>query len=153
VGLGFVLGELEQHERALHVDVMRTDRRELGACRQKGCEMEHEIHLELGQNPFEQPRIQNRSDELPVHEGPQIRIERREVERHDLSPPCGAHACDQPVTHFPVRARDEADGFAHGHILGWRREAGGGRWVRGIRLQPDSDAGIGERLDASTAPA
>jgi len=96
---------------------MGADGRELGSRREEGGEVEHAIHLELGQDPFEQPRIENRADELPVDEGPQIRIQGREVERHDLPPSARAQARDQPVPHLSVRARDEDDGFAHRRIL------------------------------------
>ena len=54
--LGFVLRELEQVQRALDVDLVRRDRRELGARREQRREMEDQIDLELGHHALEQRR-------------------------------------------------------------------------------------------------
>ena len=54
VRFALLLRELEQVERALDVDVMRGDRRELGARREQRGEMEHAVHLELREHAIEQ---------------------------------------------------------------------------------------------------
>ena len=45
--LAFVLRELEEAKRAVHVDVMRGDRRELGPRGQHRGEVEDKVHLEV----------------------------------------------------------------------------------------------------------
>ena len=62
--LAFVLRELEQLQRAFDVDVMRGDRRELGARRQQRGEVEDEIDFELRQDALEQVGVGDRAGEL-----------------------------------------------------------------------------------------
>ncbi len=50
----FALRELEQVERALDVDLVRGDRRELGARREQRRQVEDGVDLELGQDALEQ---------------------------------------------------------------------------------------------------
>ena len=56
VRFGFVLRELEQVQRAFDVDLVRRDRRELGARREQRREMEDQIDLELRHQAFERAR-------------------------------------------------------------------------------------------------
>ena len=81
--LGFALRKLEQAERALDVDLMRGQGRELGAGRQQCGEMIDRIDLELRENAIEQARIVDRSGELALHVSSQRRIERIQIQRHD----------------------------------------------------------------------
>ena len=50
----FALRELQQGQRAVDVDVMRGDRRELGARGEQRREVEDQIDFELGQHALEQ---------------------------------------------------------------------------------------------------
>ena len=68
------LRELQEVERAFDVDVMRGDRRELGARREQRREVKHPVDLELGQHAVEQARVGDRSGELAGDE----RRERRD---------------------------------------------------------------------------
>ena len=77
-------------------------------------QVEDEIHLELGEDPLEQPRVEDGADELALHERPQLGIERREVERDDRPAAGSRKLRDQAVADLAVRAGDEDDGFAHG---------------------------------------
>ena len=52
-----MLGELEQRQRAFDVDLVRGDRRKFGPRRQQRGEVENQIDLELGHQPFEQGLI------------------------------------------------------------------------------------------------
>ena len=74
-----VLGELEQRQRAIDVDLVRGDRRELGACREQRGQVKDQIDFELGQDALEQRRIGDRSGELARDKGTQLGIERRDV--------------------------------------------------------------------------
>ena len=89
--------------------------------------MEDEIDLELRENAFEQPRVEDRSDDLPMDERPQPGIERSEVERDNLPPAGSGQLCDQTMADPTVGASDEDDGLAHGTFYG------GGRWAVGGR--------------------
>ena len=62
------LGELEQVQGPLDVDVMRGHRRELRACREQRREVEHAVHFELGEHPVEEGEVGDRAGELAAHE-------------------------------------------------------------------------------------
>ena len=81
--LGFVLRELEQVERAVDVDLVRGDRRELRARRQQRGEVEDQLDPELGEHAFEHAAIEDRPGDLAVDLRRRWRIERRDVERDD----------------------------------------------------------------------
>ena len=81
VRLAFALRELEQRQRALDVDLVRGDRRELGARRQQRREVEDQIDLELGEHALEQGAVGDRAGELALDQAVQRRVERREIDR------------------------------------------------------------------------
>ena len=81
VRLAFVLRELEQLQRALDVDLVRGDRRELGARREQRREVKDEIDLELGQHALEQVAVGDRAGELALHQPGQRGLERGDVDR------------------------------------------------------------------------
>ena len=62
-----LLRELEQIERAFDVHVMCGHRRELGARREQRRQVKDAVHLEFGQDPFEEAGIADRSGELTCH--------------------------------------------------------------------------------------
>ena len=66
--LAFALRELEQRQRALDVDLVRGDRRELGPGGQQRGEVEDEIDLELREHALEQVGVGDRAGELAAHE-------------------------------------------------------------------------------------
>ena len=76
VRLALLLRELEQVERPFDVDVMRGDRRELGARREQRGEVKHALDLELGEHPIEQADVGDRSGELARHQRRERRVER-----------------------------------------------------------------------------
>ena len=51
--LRFVLGKLEQVERAFDVDLMRRDGRELRARGEERRQVKHQLDAELGENALE----------------------------------------------------------------------------------------------------
>ena len=58
VRLALLLRELQQVQRALDVDLMRRHRRELGPRGEQRREVEDAVDLELGEDAFEQARIE-----------------------------------------------------------------------------------------------
>ena len=64
--LGFVLRELEQVERALDIDHVRRQRRELGAGREQRGKMEHQLDLIIGEHALEQRTIEDRAGDFAV---------------------------------------------------------------------------------------
>jgi len=59
-----VLRELEQVQRALDVDVMRRNRRELGTRREQRSQVDDEIDLEFRKNPLEEVGIGDGAGEI-----------------------------------------------------------------------------------------
>ena len=113
VRLRFVLGELEQVERAVDVDLVRGDRRELRPRRQQRREMKDQLDLELREDPLEGASIENRAGDLAIDLAGNRGIERREVERDDRALGLLGKAIDQSVADLAAGAGDEHDGFAH----------------------------------------
>ena len=74
--------------------------------------MKNQIDLELGEDALEEAGIENRSEELALHQAGQRRIERREVERDDRAAARG-EPCDQAVANFAARPGDEDDWLPH----------------------------------------
>jgi hypothetical protein len=112
VRLAFALRELEQRQRALDVDVVCRNRRELGARGQQCREMEDEIDLEFRQHSLEQVGIGDRSGELAIDQLVESRIERREIDRHDR-PPAAGEPRDQAMADLSTGPGDERDRRAH----------------------------------------
>ena len=72
VRFALLLRELEQVERAFDVDVVRRDRRELGARREQRREVKHAVDLELGQDAVEQAGVGDRAGELAPASGASV---------------------------------------------------------------------------------
>ena len=85
VRLSFVLGELEQAQRAVDVHLVRGHRRELGARREQRSQMQDQVDLELREHPLEEGRIGDRTGEFAGDELAERRIERRDVDGDDRS--------------------------------------------------------------------
>ena len=118
------------------VDVMRGDRRELGARREQRGEMKHAVHLELREHPIEQVRVGDRTGELAAHERRQRRVERVHVERDDAGIAVG-EAANERVANLAARTGDEDNCFAHDDRGGIRR--------RGAALGAERIAGFALR--------
>jgi hypothetical protein len=115
VRLALVLRELEQLERALDVHLVRHHRRDLRAGGQQRGEVEHQVHLVLGDDAAEEVGVEDGAVDLAQHQLRQRLVERGEVERDDRAVGLAGQACDQAVADFATGAGDEDDGFAqHG---------------------------------------
>ena len=114
--LALPLRELEEIQRPLDVDVMRGDRRELGACREQRREVKDAVHLELGEDALEEARIGDGSGELARREPREPALERRNVERDD-GRSGGGEPRDQAMTDFAAGPGDENDRFSQALIL------------------------------------
>jgi hypothetical protein len=112
VRLPFALRELEEPQRALDVDLVGGQRRELGAGGQQRGEVEDEIHLELGEHPLEQCRVCDRAREFAPDERRQAIVEPGEVDGDDGAP-CAGQPRDETVTDLATSAGDQRDGRPH----------------------------------------
>ncbi len=110
--LALLLRELEQVERAFDVDVMRRNRRELGARGEERGEVEHAVDLELGEDPLEQAGVGDRAGELAPGQRGEAPLERVHVQRDD-----GRFGRGQPrherVPDFTARPRDQDNRLPH----------------------------------------
>jgi hypothetical protein len=79
---------------------MGGDRRELGAGGQKGREMKDEIDLELREDAFQKPLVENRSDEFALdgRRPGEPGVQRIDVERDDRARPARGELADEAVT-------------------------------------------------------
>jgi hypothetical protein len=66
---------------------MRRDRRELRARREQRREVEHPVHLELGDHPVQQAVVGNRSCEFARHVRRERRIEGTDIDGDDRQSP------------------------------------------------------------------
>ena len=83
VRLRLVLRELQQVQRALDVDLVRRERRELRARGEQRREVEDQLDLELGEHALEQRPIENRPGDLAIDHRRDRRVEPGEVEGDD----------------------------------------------------------------------
>ncbi len=137
--LGLALRELEQVQRALDVDLVRRDRRELGARREERREVKHELDLELREDSLEDAAIENRSGDLAIDLWRDRWIETRDVERDDGAIGLARQAIDQAMTDLAAGAGDEHDGFAHGEIIvecAYRSRSGVQRSALNLNAEP-----------------
>ena len=117
VRLRLVLRELEQPERALDVDLMRGDRRELGARREQRGQVEDQIHLEFGHQTFQDGVVEDRPDHFAVDLAGDGVVEPRHVDRHDGAVAGLGEAIDQAVANLAAGAGDEHNRLSHPRII------------------------------------
>jgi hypothetical protein len=109
----FALRELEQVERALDVDRVRRDGRELGARGQDRGEVEDQLDLELREHALERAAIEDRAGDLAVHLRRNRRIQAGDIERHDRAMRLAGEPVDETVADLASGAGYEHDGFPH----------------------------------------
>ena len=114
------------------VDVVRGDRRELGAGRQQRREMKDEADLEFREQAIEQVGVGDRPGEDPRHERHERGVERVDVERDDGGTG-GGQPRDQTVPDLAARARDQRNRFAHPRITAASYATGKPRQHQGMR--------------------
>ncbi len=73
MGLPLGLGEIEQLEGALDVDLVAGHRGELGAGREQRREVVDRLDLVLGEDPFEQVGLEDRAQILVLDQLPRVR--------------------------------------------------------------------------------
>ena len=83
VRLAFPLRELQQVERALHVDLVRRARRELRTRREQRRQMEDQVDFELSEDALERRLVEDRPHHFALDLLGQRRFERRHIERDD----------------------------------------------------------------------
>jgi hypothetical protein len=117
VRLRFVLGELEQIQRAFDVDGVRGHRCELSTRGQERGKMKHQFDTELCEHSLEQSAIEDRPGNLAIDLVTNRRVQAVQIERDDGAIAALGEPRDEPVADLATGAGDQHDWFAHPRII------------------------------------